>query len=184
MSIQCRPPLNQSDLSRLDRFLRSNACGKEAMGLSYAHGFLTAIASGPEQLDSAEWLRLVFDEPVFNSGVEGEELLNLALRLFSEIQQSLKNSLGFRPIFDHVRSHSNQIYADAQPWAMGFTDGIKLFAECWTTDANRALKSPLNFIFQLANTQGLPDNRYSKLCDAIPDAAEYIYCFWQAKSHS
>jgi hypothetical protein len=41
-------PLQQSDLYRLDQFLRSEACGNQAMSLSYAHGFMTSVASGPE----------------------------------------------------------------------------------------------------------------------------------------
>lgn len=172
-------PLNQADLLRLDHFLRSNACGQEAMGLSYAHGFLTAVASGPERLDSAEWLRLMFDEPVFETGSEAEEMLSLALRLFGEIEHHLQTSIGFRPVFDTIHDAAKRTYADAQPWCLGFTDGIKLFSECWTAEANQTLHAPLDLIFRLANMRGLPDTTYTKLCDAVADAAEYIYCYWQ-----
>ena len=37
--------LSQAELLRLGAFLHSPACGRDAMGLSHAHGFLTALAS-------------------------------------------------------------------------------------------------------------------------------------------
>jgi uncharacterized protein len=179
MSLESSQPLNQADLTRLDHFLRSHSCGQEAMGLSYAHGFLTAIASGPERLESEEWLRLVFDEPVFHSGHQAQEMLGLALRLFGDIDHRLKTNVGFLPMFDIVRTANNQKYDDAQPWCLGFTDGLKLFSECWTADANTSLRGPLSIIFSLADIQGQPNPGYAKLCQTVPDAAEYIYCYWQ-----
>lgn len=179
MSLPSSQPLKQADLTQLDHFLRSNSCGQEAMGLSYAHGFLTAVASGPERLDSAEWLRLVFDEPVFESGGEAEAMLNLALRLFHDIDHRLKTNVGFMPIFDHIRNTANQQYTDAQPWCLGFTDGIKLFSEHWTEEAYAILKTPVALIFRLADMHSQPDPAYARLCDAVTDAAEYIYCYWQ-----
>lgn len=149
------------------------------MGLSYAHGFLTAIASGPERLDSAEWLRLVFDEPVFESGDEAQEMLGLALRLFNDIEHRLKTNVGFLPVYDKVQMAGHQAFDDAQPWCLGFTDGLKLFSEYWTAEANTRLRGPLSIIFSLADMQGLPGTTYAKLCQTVPDAAEYIYCYWQ-----
>ena len=39
---------SKEDHRYLERFLRSNESGEGAMSLSHAHGFLTAIVSGPE----------------------------------------------------------------------------------------------------------------------------------------
>ena len=168
-----------ADLARLDRFLRSNACGKQAMGLSYAHGFLTMVASGPEQLDSSEWMRLMFDEPVFKSGVEGEEMLHLALHLFTDIERGLRGDKKFRPILDYVGDNLSSPHVDAQPWCKGFLDGMALFNEYWSNNDRNALKSSLNVIYQLANMHSVPDHVYANLCDTLPDAAESIYRYWQ-----
>ena len=171
--------LNSADLARLDRFLHTAACGQEAMGLSYAHGFLTAVASGPERLEPAEWLRLMFDEPVFESGDEANEMLGLALRLFHEIEHSLSNDSGYRPVFETVRGPAGDTHADAQHWCRGFVSGFGLFSERWSRSARATLHVPLRLIFQLAEIRGLPDPVYAQLCDALPNAAEVVFRYWQ-----
>lgn len=171
-------PLNATDLARLERFLHSAACGKEAMGLSYAHGFLTAVASGPEQLDPDEWLRLMFDEPVFESGDDAKEMLGLAMRLLQETERSLRDKSGFRPVFDFVRRSAGDSHADAQRWCLGFVSGFALFSERWTRDARGALHAPLALIFELSQMRSRPDPAYARLCDAVPEAAESVYRYW------
>ena len=183
MSLESSQPISQADLTRLDQFLRTNACGHETMGLSYAHGFLCAIASAPERLKSDEWLRLVFKESVFHSGKQAEEMLILTLRLFKEIDHRLKTNVGFYPVFDQVQDTQNKTYADAQPWCLGFTAGLKLFSDNWTDDANVTLQTPLSLLFKLSDMPGIPDPTYAKLCDAVPDATEYIYTYWQSVAH-
>jgi len=172
-------PLSQADLTRLDQFLHSAACGQEAMGLSYAHGFLTAVASGPEQLEPSEWLRLMFDEPVFDTGTEGSEMLGLAVRLFAEIERGLKRQSDFRLVFEYVRDNTGATYTDAQRWCLGFVEGFSLFRELWTQDAHDTLHDLLDLVFNLAEMQGAPSPSYQELCGALPDVAEASYRYWQ-----
>ncbi|HYQ73292.1 MAG TPA: UPF0149 family protein, partial [Gammaproteobacteria bacterium] len=68
-------PLTRPELLRLERFLRSGESGDGAMTLSHAHGFLTAIVSGPEHFETGEWIRLVFDEPVFSNAGQVQDIL-------------------------------------------------------------------------------------------------------------
>ena len=171
-------PLNQSDLALLDRFLHTTACGGEAMGLSYAHGFLTSVACGPERLQPDEWLRLVFDEPVFETGEQARDVLGLALRLFQEIEQGLGPDGEFRPVFEYVRGSTGQLHADAQRWCRGFVSGLTLFCECWTPESRSALRTPLELIFRLAELPGLDDPAYGQLCDALTGAAESVHHYW------
>ena len=170
--------LTTVDLAQLDRFLRSTACGRQAMGLSYAHGFLSVVASGPEQLESSEWLRLMFDEPVFESGEEGERVLGLALRLFVDIEKGLRGTLAFRPIFNYVDDSGGFRHVDAQAWCQGFVDGMGLFDELWTHATRIALQEPLGLIYQLANMPSQPDQVYARLCDRLPGAMQAIYHYW------
>jgi uncharacterized protein len=176
------PPLQPSDLARLDVFLQSAACGHDAMGLSYAHGFLTAVASGPERLEPAEWLRLMFDEPVFDTGSDAREMLGLALRLFGEIERGLRGETGFRPVVEYVRVSGGRTHSDARPWCRGFIAGFALFNEHWTRDAHATLKLPLSLISELSETRGVPDPAYARLCDALPAAAESIYHYWRKQA--
>lgn len=172
-------PLDDVELARLERFLHTVACGQDAMSLSYAHGFLTAVACGPERLEPAEWLRLMFDEPVFENGAEAGEMLGLALRLFGDIEHGLRGA-GLRPRFDTVRGGT---HADAQRWCLGFAAGFALFRERWTHDARTALRTPLDLILRLADQRALPDPVYAQLCDVLPDAAGAIYRYWRDAGH-
>lgn len=174
-------PLTQADLQRLEHFLRTTACGDEAMGLSYAHGFLTAVASGPERLEPDEWLRLMFDDPVFASGEDAREMLGLALRLFQEIERDLRSSTAYRPVFDYVDNGVGGTQVDAQRWCRGFSAGLALFSEHWTRHAHSNLSTPLVLVSQLANIRSQPDPAYARLCDALPAAAKSVYRYWQAQ---
>ena len=176
-------PLEISDLHRLDHFLSSEACGRQAMSLSYAHGFMTSIASGPESLGPDEWLRLMFDEPVFENAEDGSEMLGLAVRLYAEIERGLSGNMLFRPVLDMVRVSQSDSYPDAQRWCLGYTEGLRLFGEHWTPEAKSSLGTPLEILFQLAEIKGLPNNDYQQLCDALPDTARAIYNYWEHTEH-
>lgn len=171
-------PLGQADLARLDRFLNTAACGRDAMGLAYAHGFLTAVASGPEHLEPGEWLRLMFDDPVFASGSDAREMLGLALRLYQDIDRGLHGG-GFRPVFEMIRDDTGRTRPDAQRWCRGYASCLTLFSERWTPSARVALDAPLELILSLSRTRGLADPAYARLCDAVPDAAETVYRYWE-----
>jgi uncharacterized protein len=172
-------PLQQSDLHRLDQFLRSEACGNQAMSLSYAHGFMTSVASGPEPLGPDEWLRLMFDEPVFRNAEDGSEMLGLAVRLYAEIERGLSGDMMFRPVLDIVRSKQDPAFADAQRWCLGFVEGLRLFNEHWTPDARQSLLTPLEVLFQLAEIRGLPSDEYQHLCEVLPETAKAIFGYWR-----
>jgi uncharacterized protein len=172
-------PLERADLLRLDRFLRSAACGSDAMGLSRAHGFLTAAASGPEGLAPDEWIRLVFDEPVFASGEQAQEMLGLAMRLYRDIEAGLRVSGGFRPVLEYLGDGEGAPRVDAHAWCEGFLSGMRLFREHWTGAAQAMLQEPLEVISRLARMRPARDGRYARLCEALPLAAEVIYLFWR-----
>lgn len=171
--------LRQSELLRLDRFLHSAGSGGEAMNLSRAHGFLTAGAAGPEELESAEWLRLMFDEPVFASGEEAQEILGIALRLYHDIERGLAETGGFRPVLDFVGDGAGTAHPDAAAWCQGFLSGMNLFREHWTGADRTVLHEPLALIYQLSQTPPAGDFLYRRLCDALPAAAEAVYRHWR-----
>ncbi len=173
------PALTPADLLRLDQFLHSKACGLEAMGLSHAHGFLTAIASGPEALEPSEWLRLMFDEPVFDSGEEAAEMLGLALRLYREIETSLNEHGRYRPVLEYVRDAAGT-HVDANVWCRGFVAAFALFSERWTRQSRLVLEEPLGLIFRLAQMHARASAEYARQCDALPLAAEAVHRYWRA----
>lgn len=169
-------PLHQADLLRLDAFLHSPACGRDAMGLSRAHGFLTAAASGPEQLEPGEWLGLVFDNPVFEDGDQAREMLGLAVRLYQDIETRLNEPGGFRPVLDHVRDGVGGIRVDASAWCRGYFSAASLCWEHWSVGSGRTLTRLVAPIRALTEGGGRPDQ-----CDALPGAAEAVYRYWRAQ---
>ncbi len=174
-------PLEQTDLLALDAFLHSRACGREAMSLSRAHGFLTAAASGPEQLEPGEWLRLVFDEPVFESGEQAETMLGLAMRLYHEIETGLRQAGRYRPVLDFLPGAGRGVAVDATAWCQGYFSGMSLCREQWAVQAGAALNGLLAPIHQLARHRGAArDEAYRRLCDSLSGSVESIYRYWRA----
>jgi uncharacterized protein len=174
--------LSQTERLRLDAFLHSAACGRDAMGLSHAHGFLTAVVSGPERLEPGEWLRLMFDEPVFRDGAQAEDMLGLAMRLYQEIEANLDRPGGFQPLLDHVRDAAGTTTIDASAWCRGYRAGMTLCEEHWAIHGGRSLRAALATIDALARHPGpLPAPLNRALCDRLPQAAETIYRYWRAQ---
>mgnify|MGYP005836763187 CR=1 FL=1 len=173
--------LSQAELLRLDAFLHSPACGRDAMGLSHAHGFLTALASGPERLEPGEWLRLVFDEPVFDDGAQAEDMLGLALRLYQDIEASLDRPGAFHPVLDFMRTATGELAVDASAWCQGYRSGMTLSQEQWAMHAGLALRALLAPIDTLARHPGPTlGPLHRELCDELPYTAEAIYRYWRA----
>lgn len=175
--------LSQADLIRLDAFLHSSACGREAMGLSHAHGFLTAAASGPEQLEPGEWLRLVFDEPVFANGEQAQDMLGLALRLYQDIEARLGQPGSFAPVLDFVATATGRALPDATAWCRGYLSGMSLCREPWDGYGGWPLDRGLAPIIALSQADvPSPDEHYRYLCDALPGTAEAIYRYWREQT--
>lgn len=177
------PALTQAELLRLDDFLHSEACGRDAMGLSHAHGFLTALASGPEAMEPSEWLRLVFDEPVFRDGAQAEDILGLAMRLYAEIERSLGQPDAFRPVLEFVRGSRGDLVMDATAWCQGYRAGMTLYQELWIRHANQALTAWLAPIHALARSAGpASDTAHSQLCAELPQSVQAIHRYWRAQA--
>lgn len=174
--------LDPAELRVLEAFLDSSACGPEAMGLARAHGFLTAAVSGPEQLEPGEWLRLMFDEPVFENAEQAVSMLGLAMRLYREIETSLDEHGSFRPVFDFVRNSAGNMAVDASAWCQGYFSGMSLCRELWSMHERKALDRLLAPIFQLAgrSTPDEDDEQHRRLCEELPATAEAIYRYWRA----
>ena len=180
MNLQNMPPLAQSDLARLDQFLSSQSFGDSAMSLTFAHGFMTSIASGPEQLEPSEWLRLMFDEPVFADGSQSDDILGLAVRLYADIERGLNDGAEFRPVLEYVKSDDGEVRVDAQRWCLGFVQGLSLFQELWTTQSRKKMSLQLQALFELAEIRGSDDTAYQEMCGLIPDIARATHNYWQS----
>ena len=176
-------PLTQAELFRLERFMGSPACGADAMTLSRAHGFLTAAVCGPETVAPGEWIRLIFDEPVFEDAAQAEEVLGLITRLYDHIAHSLPRHGAFVPLFEVVRDAGGGTTFNADEWCRGFLSGMSLAGDAWAESGSPELGGMLSPIFIIASPrtsreQALRAGHYERLVGLLPEAVENIYRYW------
>src|ERR1035437_9844720 len=91
--MQLDEPLSDQEFNELDQFLLSDRCPDDAMTMDSLHGYLTAIAIGPETIMMSEWLPLVWGgdgTPKFKSEKEVERMVGLIARFMNEIAITLE----------------------------------------------------------------------------------------------
>lgn len=172
-------PLTQPELLRLEAFLRSHDSGEDAMSLSHAHGFLTAIVSGPESLETDEWIRLVFDEPVFSDSGQAQDILGLIVRLHAAIEAALPVPGRYRPIFEFSTAGGGGTAYRSEQWCQGYISAMGV----WSEPLSRSLLHTLEPLFLIAKPQGrsqqaLREVHYQELCALLPPMAEMVYQHW------
>ena len=176
-------PLTQPELLRLERFLRSSESGDGAMTLSHAHGFLTAIVSGPEQFEAGEWIRLIFDEPVFSDASQVQDILGLIVRLHASIEAALPEPGRFLPIFEYEGPPGRGSAYRSEQWCRGYISAMAL----WAQPVTRTLQYTLEPLFLIASPQTraqqeLQQAHYDELCALLPPMAEAVYRHWHGST--
>ena len=142
--MQLDQPLSDKEFDELDQFLLSERCPEDAMTMDTLHGFLTAIAIGPEDIMLAEWLPHVWGNavdnpagketatgPTFKNAKESERIIGLISRFMNEIMVTLEVApKEFEPLFcEH--EHEGKTLIDAEAWCWGFWEGLEMRNEAW-----------------------------------------------------
>ncbi|WP_313168918.1 UPF0149 family protein [Massilia oculi] len=129
-------PLSEKEFDELDQFLLSDRCSDEAMTMDTLHGYLTAIAIGPETIMPAEWLPLVWGQdeaaaPKWKNKREEEKIINLIMRFMNEVLITFEVSpKEFEPLFvEH--EFEGKTLIDPEAWCWGFWEGVELRADSW-----------------------------------------------------
>jgi uncharacterized protein len=171
--------LSQQERLRLEEFLKSKACGEGSMTLSRAHGFLTAVVSGPESFEPDECIRLIFAEPVPEDSAQVQDVLGLIARLRHSIERSLPRKGEFSPILEFVQRRGGSLAYDAEEWCQGYIAAMAL----WDRPTPARLAALLEPIFLITRPQGSAERQfraahYEELCAMLPRAAEAVYAHW------
>jgi uncharacterized protein len=133
--MQLDQPLTEKEFDELDRFLLSDRTPEDAMTLDALHGYLTAIAIGPETIMPAEWLPRVWGEegaaPKWKNSKEEERIVNLIMRFMNEILITFEVApKEFEPLYcEH--EVNGQTLIDAEAWTWGFWEGMELREGSW-----------------------------------------------------
>ncbi len=130
------PLLTEKEFDELDRFLMSDRCGDETMAMDALHGYLTAIAIGPEPVAIDEWLPRVWgpeadDTPDFRDDKQAARIRELLSRSLQEIVVTFEVApKDFEPLFS-VHQWKGKEVLDAEAWCWGFLEGISLRDAAW-----------------------------------------------------
>jgi uncharacterized protein len=134
--MQLDQPLSDKEFDELDKFLLSDRTSDDAMTMDTLHGFLTAIAIGPETIMPSEWLPKVWGEdadsaPDFKNAKEAERIFELIMRFMNEIVVTFEVApKEFEPLFCEAE-HGEETVIDAEAWCWGFWEGMELRAGSW-----------------------------------------------------
>jgi uncharacterized protein len=172
--MQLDQPLSDKEFNELDKFLLSDRCANDCMTMDSLHGYLTALAIGPQEILMAEWLPQVWGTssdgpPTFKSEKECERIIGLIVRYMTEIAITLEVApKEFEPLFCEHEWEGRKV-ADGEAWAWGFWEGMGLCEEAWQPiwDSSSApLMRPIYLI------------KCHKLAIEIEAAIPEIYRFW------
>jgi uncharacterized protein len=129
-------PLSDKEFDELDRFLLSERSPQDAMTMDHLHGYLTAIAIGPDAIAPSEWLPRVWGEdgqamPTWKNAKEEERIVNLIMRFMNEVLVTFEVApKEFEPLYvEH--EHQGKTLIDAEAWCWGFWEGMELHPGSW-----------------------------------------------------
>ena len=184
-------PLSDKEFDELDNFLMSDAVGDEGMTMDALHGYMTAIAIGPEFIPLSEWLPNVWglegeEQPKFNSDKQSERIINLIARFMNEVMITFEVApKEFEPLFCVYELNGKEII-DGEAWSWGFWEGMGLREEMWEPIWNSNIAPLMRPIYLLGAEEieeeelVLVDNplKCHKLAIEIEAAIPEIHRFW------
>jgi len=181
-------------VDELDRFLMSEQCSDDAMTMGTLHGYLTAIAIGPEPVATDEWLPRVWgpepeDEPEYRNSAQAERIRRLCERMLEDIVVTFAVApKDFEPLFCEHQWKGKPVL-DAEAWAWGFTEGMQLRATAWQAMKDSPQAGLLRAIYLLGAEEieeeelALVDDplKCHKLAIEVEASIPQIHRFWVAQ---
>jgi uncharacterized protein len=141
--------LSIEKINHIDELLEKS--GHETMNVEELHGLLTAIACGPVEVKTEEWLPLVFmredDLPSFAHPAQLTELKKILSELYADVVKDLDDN-EFAPLIAAVEEEEDD-FLDPGYWCSGFMVGARFAPEAWhdETDAELLeLLAPIVFL--------------------------------------
>ncbi len=129
-------PLTDDEFEELEHFLLYELDTEEAMTLDILDGFLHAIVIGPVFIHPHEWLPKVWgtengEAPPMPSVEAFNRVLQLVMRHYNGIVSGFAmKPPEFLPLWC-TRTFEGQDLDDAEGWAFGFCEGVKLSQSAW-----------------------------------------------------
>jgi uncharacterized protein len=187
--------LTEKEFDELDRFLMSDRCGDETMPMDALHGYLTAIAIGPEPVPADEWLPRVWgpgaeDVPDFRNEQQAARMRELLMKAHDEIVLTFSVApKDFEPLFS-VHQWKGKEVLDAEAWCWGFLEGVSLRANAWQPLRESPQATLLRAIYLLGAEEieeeevALVDDpmKCHKLAIEVEASVQQIERFWKSRA--
>ncbi len=189
------PLLTEKEFDELDRFLMSDRCGDETMPMDALHGYLTAIAIGPDRVPVDEWLQRVWgpepgDAPDFRDDAQAARIRQLLERSLQEITVTFEVApRDFEPLFS-VHQWKGKEVLDAEAWCWGFLEGVNLREAAWQPLRDSA-QAPLLNAITLLGAEEIDEEQVTlvddpmkchKLAIEVEVSVPQIQRFWAARA--
>jgi uncharacterized protein len=189
--MQLDQPLSEKEFDELDQFLLSDRTPEDTMTMDTLHGYMTAIAIGPETIMPAEWLLKVWGDdpkqaPKWKNAKEEERIVNLIMRFMNEVLVTFEVApKEFEPLFCEAE-HDGESLIDAEAWCWGFWEGMELRPGSWDPIFESDL-APLMHPIYLLGADEIEEEELAevetpmqghKLALAIEANLPAIYRFW------
>jgi uncharacterized protein len=130
-------PLSEEELDALEQFLLYMD-EDEGMTLDMLDGYLHAMAIGPETLLPSQWLPQVWGQkagammPPAKDLDEVNLILSWVMRHFNSIVSGFEQSPpALAPLWGTTQYGAAGEFEDAEAWAYGFAEGVKLNQAAW-----------------------------------------------------
>ncbi len=116
-----------AELERLEAFLLDHMESAGSMPLDAAHGFLTAVVSGPRQILPEAWLPRVLGDIQFGSEAEAEAILGILMNLYNATLAELEAG-SYLPILLSVEREDGSLPLP-YGWCEGYLVGWNFHGE-------------------------------------------------------
>lgn len=192
-------PLSEDEFDELDHFLLYEVDTEEGMTLDMADGFLHAVAMGPTTLHPRQWLPKIWGTvemmPPMGSVEQLNQMLSLVMRHYNSIVSGLEGQPREVSPYWSTMTYAGDAreYDDAEGWAHGFVEGMKLCWNDWqpllSTLQGQAWFRPIALLGEdefsadqdeLTKTPALR----AELAQLIPQAVLDMHAYWLPLRHA
>jgi uncharacterized protein len=185
-------PLTNDEFGILERFLVSDATPDETISsLEMLDGYMTALIVGPDSIEPEVWMPFIWNQeneasPSFSSEDEAKMIWDLLVRHMNSIALQFNEAPEeFLPLFEqYTYSDEEEESIAIEDWALGFTMGMELTHESWTSlllDEETALwVLPMFVLGKITEDfENLPEEEIFELIQFMPEFVVKIYHYWR-----
>jgi len=185
------PALDEDELELLGQMLEDECERQESFDFFEAHGLLTALKTGPVQLEWAQIYDIIFPEKTSYTAEQLERVQRLLRKLSFEIQAWLDYGEDFPVPCDLTLQveDDDEDGAAIEAWTAGFMAGILLNEEVWYSKGEEQMAQ---WIFPIMYASGLfaeepemaqideDETLSNQMCTNIPPAIIEMFLHFHA----